>query len=55
MTMILKVAIWMYFEMILLIRWMRAPQSNDGEVRIFSAWIETWDKKKLGTTGDPIF
>ena len=22
---------------------------------IFHGWFETWDKKKLGTTGDPIF
>ena len=28
--------------------------SNDGEVSIFLAWVETWDKEKLGSTGDPI-
>ena len=32
-----------------------APQSNNGEVRIFHAGVETWDKKELGTTGDSIF
>ena len=32
-----------------------APQSNDGEMRIFCEWVETWEKKKLGNTGDPIF
>ena len=32
-----------------------APQSNDGEVRIFNARVETWYNKKLGPTGDPIF
>ena len=32
-----------------------APQSNDGEVGIFHALVETWKKKDLGPTGDPIF
>ena len=32
-----------------------APQSNYGEVRFFCEWIETWEKKKLGTTCDTIF
>ena len=31
------------------------PQYNDGEARIFCAWVETCEKKKLGTTGDHIF
>ena len=34
---------------------LEAPQSNDGEVRIFCAWIENWERKNLGPTGDPIF
>ena len=32
-----------------------APQSNGGEMRIFHAWFETWEKRKLSPTGDPIF
>ena len=32
-----------------------APQFNDGGVRIFCAWVETWEKKKLSTTGDAIY
>ena len=31
------------------------PQSIDGEVGIFCAWVETWEKKKLGPTGDTVF
>ena len=28
---------------------------NDIEVRIFCARVETWEKDKLGPTGDPMF
>ena len=31
-----------------------APKSNYVEVRIFRAWVETCQKKKLGPTGDPM-
>ena len=27
----------------------------NGEVRIFSAWVETWETNKIGPNGDDIF
>ena len=29
--------------------------NDNGEVRIFLAWIETWETKKIGPNGDAIF
>ena len=33
-----------------------APRENNpDDIRIFHAWVEKWEKKKLGPSGDPIF